>query len=120
MKGNKINVGNEILGRLERFTDKLDSIGDASKIQDVLTVRKVKLNLRPQSFTGDQLREIRSRLRVSQAVFAEFLGVSASTLRDWEQGVSPVAGPACRLLEEILRDVEDWSKRIRDLAEVTA
>jgi putative transcriptional regulator len=119
-KSEGMNVGDELVGRLGRFTQKLDSISSAAELPEVLTVRKVKLNLRPQHFTGAELKAVRERLRVSQAVFAEFLGVSASTLRDWEQEVSSVSGPACRLLQEILHDFESWSRRIRELAEVTA
>lgn len=115
-----VNVGDELVSRLGRFVENLETTDDISKLPEVLTVRKVKLNLRPHEFKGRELKSIRERLRVSQAVFAEYLGVSTSTLQDWEQDVSSVSGPTCRLLEEISRDFPLWSRRIRDLAEVTA
>jgi putative transcriptional regulator len=45
------------------------------------------------------IREIRDKLFVSQAIFAEMLGVSASSVRAWEQGKREPDGPARRLLQ---------------------
>ena len=45
------------------------------------------------------VREIRHTLSVSQAIFAQMLGVSASTVRAWEQGKREPEGPARRLLQ---------------------
>ncbi len=85
-----------------------------------LTVRKVKLNLSPATFDAEQVKAIRESLQVSQAVFAEFLGVSVGAVRDWEQGINEPIGPVCRIMEEITNDLEAWSRRIRELANVTA
>lgn len=114
------SMGAEITDRLRRFTEKIEKLDNVAELPDVLTVRKVKLDLRPRSFTSEEIREIRKLLKVSQPVLAEFLGVSPSTVKDWEQGVCPLSGPACRILEEMHRDLELWSKRIRELATVTA
>jgi len=116
MKGRDTSAGDELLGRLKKFTEQLDTLGTPNDLPKVLTVRTVKLNLRPQELTADDVKVIRGKLRVSQGVLAEFLGVSTSTIQDWEQGASPVNGPACRLMVEMSRDVEAWSKRIRELA----
>ncbi len=51
---------------------------------------------------SDKEKAIPQSLQVSQAVFAEFLGVSVGAVRDWEQ--------------EITNDLEGWSRRIRELA----
>ena len=120
MNASEKSMGAEITDRLRRFTEKLDSIEDVADLSEVLTVRKVKRDLRPRSFSSDEVRDIRKLLRVSQPVLAEFLGVSPSTVKDWEQGVCSPQGPACRILEEMQRDLELWSKRIRELATVTA
>lgn len=42
--------------------------------------------------------EIRSRLKLSQAAFAELMGVSVRTVQDWEQGRREPSGPAKSLL----------------------
>ncbi len=113
-------VGSELVERLERFTKKLESVDSVSDLSTFLTVRKVKLNLSPATFTAEQVKAIRESLQVSQAVFAEFLGVSVGAVRDWEQGINEPIGPVCRIMEEITHDVEAWSRRLRELANVTA
>lgn len=113
-------VGSEMVNRLRRFTETLDSAQGTEDLPKLLTVRKVKLNLRPRSFSASEVKEIRGKLNVSQGVFAEFLGVATATVQDWEQGITTPSGPACRIMDEIALDFEGWSKRIRALAEVTA
>lgn len=77
---------------------------------EVTTARKAHLEL-PPWYPPYLIREIRQKLSVSQAIFAQMLGVSASTVRAWEQGRREPEGPARRLLQvaeahpEVLRDV---------------
>lgn len=54
---------------------------------------------RPPWYAPFLVREIRHKLSVSQAIFAEMLGVSASSVRAWEQGKREPDGPARRLLQ---------------------
>ena len=110
------SVGKEVLGRLQRFTEQIRTLNGPDELPQVLTVRKVKLDLKPRAFKAAEIKAIRDKLRVSQAVFADFLGVSVSTVRDWEQGASVVQGPACRIMEEMLRDIEAWRNRIHQQA----
>ena len=112
-------VGKEVLGRLKRFTEKIQSLQGPDELPEVLTVRKVKLDLRPRGFKATEIKAIRDKLRVSQGVFADFLGVSVSTVQDWEQGLTVAQGPACRILEEMLRDIESWRDRIHQQAAAT-
>lgn len=116
---NKKPVGKEVLGRLKRFTEQIQSLSGPEDLPEVLTVRKVKLDLRPRSFNAKEVKAIRDELRVSQGVLADFLGVSVSTVRDWEQGLSVAQGPACRIMEEMLRDIETWRNRIHQQATAT-
>jgi putative transcriptional regulator len=50
------------------------------------------------SYTGRQIRQIRERENVSQAVFAHYLAVSKNLVSDWERGIKKPAGPTKRLL----------------------
>lgn len=109
-------VGSKITDRLERFAANLGKVKNLDELQDTLTVRKVILNLSPRLFSGDEVSGLRKSLSLSQAVFAEFLGVSVSTVQDWEQGINEPSGPARRILEEMYRDTDVWRKRIRKLA----
>lgn len=63
-----------------------------------VTARSAHLEL-PPYYPPHLIREIRHRLSVSQAIFAEMLGVSASSVRAWEQGKREPDGPARRLLQ---------------------
>jgi len=119
MSKTKKSVGNELVDRLRRFTDKLDQAAPNEELPDIVTVRKLKLNLRPRVFSAEEIKMIREQLRISQAVFAEFLGVSKSAVQDWEQGRNEVNGPVCRILEELGGDMDNWAKRIRELSEAT-
>ncbi len=44
------------------------------------------------------VKAIRSKLKMSQSEFADFLGVSANTIRNWEQDRSKPVGAARSLL----------------------
>lgn len=50
------------------------------------------------------VRELRERLDLTQAQFAETFGVSCETLRNWEQGKRKPEGPAKVLLNVIAHD----------------
>lgn len=63
-----------------------------------LSARHVRLRSPPQP-SPHQIREVRHRLDLSQAVFAALLNVSPSTVRAWEQGQRQPNGPSLRLLE---------------------
>lgn len=60
--------------------------------------RKAHLEL-PPWYAPFLIREIRQKLSVSQVVFAQMLGVSASSVRAWEQGKREPEGPVRRLLQ---------------------
>ena len=46
----------------------------------------------------DEIKGIREKLDVSQAEFAEMIGVSKRTLQEWEQGRCKPTGAALKLL----------------------
>lgn len=51
------------------------------------------------TFNPLAVKTIRKRLHVSQAQFAQLIGISASTLRNWEQGRTYPEGAARVLLK---------------------
>jgi putative transcriptional regulator len=63
-----------------------------------VTARSAHVEL-PPWYAPHLIRQIRHKLSVSQAIFAEMLGVSASSVRAWEQGKREPDGPARRLLQ---------------------
>ena len=64
---------------------------------------KIKNNeIRPSrvfEFSSNEVKSLRESLNKSQTEFASLLGVSVSTLRNWEQGRRKPMGPAQALLK---------------------
>jgi putative transcriptional regulator len=52
------------------------------------------------------IKAVRERLSVSQSEFALMIGVSVSTLKNWEQGRRQPEGPARALLEVAAENLE--------------
>jgi DNA-binding transcriptional regulator YiaG len=50
--------------------------------------------------TGDQIKRIREALGLNQSKFATWLGVSLSSLQDWEEDRHPPTKRAIRLLQK--------------------
>jgi putative transcriptional regulator len=102
-------VGERIVGALASFVDVLES---GEKLSEKFTCRKMVLDLRPVRHDPASVKAIRNQLNVSQAVFAQLLGVKPSTIQSWEQGRQTPGEMACRFLDEISDDPEYWRKRI--------
>jgi putative transcriptional regulator len=56
-----------------------------------------------RTLSSRQIRAIRSRARMSQAVFAAVLNTSVSTVQKWEIGEKRPSGPSLKLLDVIDR-----------------
>ena len=54
-------------------------------------------------YTKEEIKTIRTNNKLTQKVFAEYMGVSRKTVEAWEQGYAKPSGPACRLLS-LIRD----------------
>ncbi|HBI43728.1 MAG TPA: transcriptional regulator [Planctomycetales bacterium] len=105
------SVENEILEALAEFTDALEK----GEVAQRLTCRQVKLNLESSHYSPQLVKSTRKVLGVSQPLFARFLGVSAKTVRSWEQGVNPPSPMACRFMDEIRRAPAHWAARLREV-----
>ena len=62
------------------------------------------------------VKQLRKSLGMSQAIFAQFIGASASAVRSWEQGQNPVPGMACRFFDELSRNPSYFRDRLRESA----
>ena len=108
-----MSVGKELVRRLGRFVSALEGTEDLTAR---FTCRTIKLNLQPKAYGAKEVKQVRRILGVSQAIFAQFIGVSRGAVRDWEQSIKPPNGAACRLLDEILHNPEYFKSRLRDLS----
>ena len=106
------SIGKQIVEGLESFADALEAGVD---IEERFTCHKVVLDLQPTSYDADMVKETRKALGLSQALFAQFLGVSVNTVQSWEQGEKPPKPIACRFMDEIRHDVDRWRARFREL-----
>lgn len=112
-KRNSTSGKRSALGRrLEsRMLDLRDTLQSNVPLEKKFTARVVTLDLEPRDFDGDEIREIRQHLQVSQAIFAQILGASVKTIASWEQGTRTPTFMARRLLEFIKLD----AGRLREL-----
>src|SRR4051812_24058857 len=89
----------EMTAGLSAFADAVES---GHPIAGRHTVRTVRLDLQPRAYGPEDVKRVRAGLNASQALLAEFLGVSVKALRSWEQGARPVPRIACRYLDDIV------------------
>ena len=85
--------------KTEAFTALLESVRQVGRIR--------RGTLRPGRrtvFKPADVKAVRAKLQQSQAEFALMIGVSVSTLRNWEQGRRTPDGPALALLRVAARD----------------
>lgn len=50
---------------------------------------------------GKELQAIRQRLKLTQAQFAELVGVASNTVARWERGEMEMREPTARLIQSI-------------------
>lgn len=91
MAKKKVQIFNQLKGALE------DALA-YERGQPVHGLQVTEIPPQPKPLTPDQIRAIRLRLHLSQAVFARLLNASANTVESWEQGVRRPAGPTLKLL----------------------
>jgi len=75
------------------FQELVSSINEAGRIR-----RGEEDASRRFEFPDVDVRQVRAKTGLSQPQFASLLGVSAATLRNWEQGRRQPTGPARALL----------------------
>jgi putative transcriptional regulator len=110
----KPSAEDKIIQGLESFADALEKGED---ITTRFTCRKIALNLEPTQYTPELVKDARQKLGMSQALFAQFLGVSTSAVQAWEQGEKTPKDIACRFMDEIRNNPAYWRERFLELAE---
>ena len=87
------------------YTSIMQGLDEAVKYQEgKIGARKTKISIKPvESFTSEEIKQIRNNLGLSQVIFASSLGVSKKTVEAWERGRNTPEGPSRRLLM-VIRD----------------
>ncbi len=67
---------------------------------DITTMREFDALCLPpvKKMSAHQIKVIRAKYKVSQPVFAAYLNLSPSTVRQWENGDKAPSGPSLKLL----------------------
>ena len=78
------------------FAELVESIEEAGRIRKGLVKPSRTFRYRPVD-----IKRIRNKLHVSQSQFSLMIGVSRSTLQNWEQGRREPDGPAKALLRVV-------------------
>jgi Predicted transcriptional regulator len=77
---------------------------DARRQRLARLIRGATAPLKSAPPDGVDVRGVRATTGLSQAKFAELLGIELATLRNWEQGRRDPTGPARALLRAIRKD----------------
>jgi putative transcriptional regulator len=82
------------------FADLQEALVDARRFArgERLELRTTRLPPAPRPMNAKEIRRLRVRFGMSQAVFARALNVSPETVQSWEQGVRRPSGAALKLL----------------------
>lgn len=116
VKKEKLNsVEHDLVEGMENF---LADLKNDVEIGTKYTCRRIVLDLQSKSYTADDVKATRGLLMASQAVFAQFLGVSTKTICGWEAGKAP-SGMACRFMDEIRTNPDYWRNRLRAMIQTT-
>ena len=95
MKNSK-SKNSPILNAVHKTAQDLQSLGfidkRAMRRYDVLCLEPIP------SYTAEEIRSLRGRYRISQAVLATVLNTSLSTVQKWEIGEKHPGGPSLKLL----------------------
>lgn len=101
------SLGQRLIASMREVAEALES---GRPLQAQLTVRTVEIS-EPGTYTARKIRQLRTQMGVSQAVFAKLVGVSTVLVQHWEQGVTAPRPTARRLLDEISRDPSRYAAR---------
>ncbi len=90
----------------------LKGLDEAVKISSgKMNARRHKVSILPtEAFSNQEIKNIRVNLKLTQASFAEVVGVNVKTVEAWEKGTNSPNGPARRLLAILKSEPEIVSK----------
>jgi putative transcriptional regulator len=83
------------------------AIEDGVTLEERFTVRTVSIP-EPGKYPPAAVKRLRAKLGMSQAVFAELLGVSRVWVQGWERGVRHPSALARRLMDTIRANPASW------------
>jgi len=108
------SVSQKIVQGLREFSAALKS---GKPLAEQLTCHTVRLKLQPRTYRPATVKAVRKELHASQAIFAQFIGVSVKTVQKWERGEESPRPIARRFMDEIMREPDRWRRRLLECLE---
>lgn len=95
------------------FAELMQGVDDmAAQREGKITLRKTALEAKPApQVTAEEIISLRTRMKMSQAVFARYMRTSTETLRNWEQEKSKPNAQAA-LLIKLVEQYPDMAERL--------
>ena len=90
----------------------MNGLEEAIKISDgKLVARRRRVTILPVvEFSNQEVKNLRTSLKLTQFSFSQVLGVTVKTVEAWEKGTNSPNGPARRLMS-ILKEEPDTLKK---------
>ncbi len=110
---NERSVAELLIEALEEAVEIKEGRRAAVRVTRVPLSAAVAVVLPPPRYSPARIRRVRDALLMSQAVFANVLNVSSSTVAAWEQGAREPSGATLRLLELAEHDPDVLASRVR-------
>lgn len=96
---------------IKRKSRVLDEVHESAKdLHDIGLISKRRMaefdalcNLEVKAISPSEIRQLREKEHVSQAVLAAILNISVSTIQKWELGDKKPSGPSLKLLNLLER-----------------
>jgi DNA-binding transcriptional regulator YiaG len=108
----KPRVADEIMAGMRELERMMD---EGKTPEQMFTVKTIDVP-DPNTYRARQVHDLRESLGVSQAVFAQLLGVSVILVKSWERGAREPSLLARRLLDTIKADPSRWLATVREAA----
>ncbi len=105
-KRKRSNAGREII---EALTDLAETLEAGIPLDQKYSVRTLTIP-EPTPYGPREVKSLRTRLGVSQVVFAKLIGASAILVQKWEGGDRKPDGMARRLMDDIGGDPQRFLK----------
>jgi DNA-binding transcriptional regulator YiaG len=106
----------ESLAEMDGYVRRGMTIADMKREIQQRHPQRVRVAFRapdPGKYPPGAVRKLRGAMSMSQAAFAQVIGVSRILVQSWERGVREPSSLACRLLDTISADPSAWLARLQ-------
>jgi putative transcriptional regulator len=96
---------------MHNLSELAEAVSSGVPLENRFTIHRISIP-EPHEYSPATVKKLRGKLGMSQAVFAEVLGVSRVWVQAWERGVRQPSPLARRLMDTIRADPAAWLSSI--------